>query len=938
MKKFFLGLFVVLVLAVAAVCTLDIGTEWIANKGAQYVADTYKLGVSIGGAKGNPVRGYTFSDIELSEPNGGASLLKAGKIVVDPAILKLIRGQIALDWVELTDIKSTIPNLLKLAEIFTGQKVVLPDAIPLNDLVLNSVGGTLDGNDAEAKLDIALNGLPIKGDFKVTLAPGLSIGKGDVQTAGGTINVTGAVTPALDLKADVSKVQIGELAAIVPQIKQFAARGLLTTSATIKGALDNPAVKGDVTFDDGSVMGFPVSAKTNVAFEDMKVNLNPLTVNAIGIPTAGSVFADISGKTPAVKVAMKTAGAVTAATLRKNLPSLPADLGGQVDAVSVAVEGPATALTGKAEVKADKLIVGGQPITNTLLKADFNSKGIVTMSGGSNIVGNPATLKGTVNAGGKDVIADVAFSVKNFDLAMLPKFVPAAPANIKGKVNAALTVKGKGSAITAGGKVDSQRVSLNDMNIDKINVPVTFSGDTLTFKDASLVFMDLPITKVNGSITMGTGNVAFKEMSAAVANGLIKMNSVLKFGKNLNGTYDLSIANIDLGNVMKTFGAGSLGASGKLSGAVKGAVSDTDITGNGSLSIPVFALTGLKFEQIKSSLKLSKMVATLPDFGCKFAGGTIGGNVTLDINKMTYAIKAALKGSQLKSIIDQMMPTLGGGLTGTLTGDYSASGKLSPFTLDGSGTMSSAGGQVYGFKKFDSIIGIVGKLSGQKAIAYANAKIPFHTAIDKLTLKDAAINAKKGDALYQYIKAKGTFAYSGALNMDVDGSVNAMYVNTAASALTGAVTAGGAATLLTGGLGGIAGVAAGAITGAKQSYGKADYRSLTFHIGGTVDNPKMSNFKVGGKNFDAKAAAAENNKLLNATNVKEKVEDVKAKAKEKVQNEVNKAVDKLLGGKSDAKSKGKTDGKQSTKDKVRDQINQELTKGLGKLFGGGKKK
>ena len=174
--------------------------------------------------------------------------------------------------------------------------------------------------------------------------------------------------------------------------------------------------------------------------------------------------------------------------------------------------------------------------------------------------------------------------------------------------------------------------------------------------------------------------------------------------------------------------------------------------------------------------------------------------------------------------------------------------------------------------------------------------------------------------------------------MDVDGSVNAMYVNTAASALTGAVTAGGAATLLTGGLGGIAGVAAGAITGAKQSYGKADYRSLTFHIGGTVDNPKMSNFKVGGKNFDAKAAAAENNKLLNATNVKEKVEDVKAKAKEKVQNEVNKAVDKLLGGKSDAKSKGKTDGKQSTKDKVRDQINQELTKGLGKLFGGGKKK
>ena len=920
MKKFFIGIAVLLAAAVVAVCTLDVGTGWIAQKGAEYVANTYNLGVSIGGAKGNPVKGYTFNDIELTRD--GTSLIKAGKIFVDPALLKLITGNVALDWVELGDIKSTIPHLLQLAEIFTGQKVTLPSAVPLNDLQLNSVGGTLDGSEAEAAFDIALNGLPLKGSFKVSMAPGLTISKGDIKTAGGTISVSGGVAPALNLKAAADKVQIGDLAALVPQLESFLVKGLVTADMTVTGEPGNPAVAGTVSFEDGSAMGFPVSASTTVAMKDLKVNLKPLTVNAIGIPTKGDVFADLGGKTPSIKVNMNTDGPVTAETLRKNLPSLPAELSGQVDAVNVAVEGPVNALKGSAQIKADKLMLGGASVTDTLFKAAFNSKGLITVSGGSNLAGNPATLKGTVNAGGKEVAADVAFSVKDFDLAMLPKIVPSAPANIKGKVNAAFTVKGKGSAITAGGKIDSPRVSLNDMNIDKVNVPVAFQGSTVTFKNASLVFMELPVTKVNGSITMGSDNLAFKEMSAVVANGTIKMDSVLKFGKNLNGTYDLKLNGIDLGNVMNTFGAASLGASGKLSGGLKGELSDTDITGDGSLSIPVFSLTGLKFEQIRSSLKLSKMVASLPDFSSKFAGGTIDGNASMDINKMTYELGASLKGSQLKTIIDQMAPALGGGLTGTLTGEYKAAGKLSPFTLDGS--VSSAGGRMYGFKQYQSIVNAVAALHGNKGIAYANARIPFSNDIEKLTLKDGTvINAEKGDGIYQYIKANGTFAYAGNLDINVDGSINAMLVNTAASTLSGAMAAGGAAALLTGGAGGIAGLIGGGIAGASKSWGVNDFRNLTFHVGGTIDDPKIGSFKVNGKTWNAKEAQQENAKV---TNVKDQAKNAVEKAKE---DAVNKLTEKLT-GKSGAESGS---GKNSVRDQLNDALNKELEKGLNSLFG-----
>ena len=925
MKKFFIGIAVLFIAAVVAVCTLDVGTGWIAQKGAEYVADTYNLGVSIGGAKGNPVKGYTFNDIELTRD--GTSLLKAGKIFVDPALLKLVSGSVALDWVELGGIKSTIPHLLQLAEIFTGRKITLPGAVPLNDLQLNSVGGTLDGSEAEAAFDIALNSLPMKGSFKVSMASGLTISKGDIETAGGTISVSGSVAPALNLKAAVGKVQIGGLAALVPQLNSFLVKGRVTADMTVTGSLDNPAAAGTVSFDDGSAMGFPISASTTVAMKDLKVNLKPLAVNAIGIPTKGEVFADLGGKTPSIRVNMNTDGPVTAETLRKNLPSLPAELSGQVDAVNVAVEGPVNALKGNALIKADKLTFSGTSVTDTLFKAAFNSKGLITVSGGSSLAGNPATLKGTVNAGGKEAAADVTFSVKDFDLAMLPKILPSAPANIKGKVNAAFTVKGKGSAITAGGRIDSQRVSLNDMNVDKINVPVTFQGSTVTFKNASLVFMELPVTKVNGAITMGSDNLAFKEMSAVVANGTIKMDSVLKFGKNLNGVYDLKLNGIDLGSVMNTFGGASLGASGKLSGGLKGKLSDTDITGDGSLSIPVFSLTGLKFEQIKSSVRLSKMVASLPDFSSKFAGGTIGGNVSVDINKMTYAIGASLQGSQLKTIIEQMAPALGGGLTGTLTGEYKASGKLSPFTLDGEGSVSSAGGRMYGFKQYQSVVNAVAALHGNKGIIYANARLPFANDVSRLTLKDGTvINAEKGDGIYQYIKAKGTFAYAGNLDINVDGSINAMLVNTAASTLSGAMAAGGTAALLTGGAGGIAGLISGGIAGASKSWGVNDFRDLTFHIGGSADKPRIGSFKVNGKTWDAQEARQKNSPTANGKDqAKSAVEKVKEDA-------VNKLTEKLTG-------KSKTEsgsGKNNVRDQLNNALNKELEKGLNSLFGGRK--
>ncbi len=903
MKKILIGIVVVLVAAVVALCTLDIGTNLIAQKGSEYVAENYNIGLTIGGAKGNPVKGYTFTDIELTREN--ESLFKAGKIFVDPALLKIITGNIALDWLQLDNVDTTIPHLVQLAEIFTGEKVELPSSIPLKDLVLNSVGGAYDGSEAEASLDIALNGLPMVCVFKVDLANGVNIKTGTIKIGGGDVNVTGAVVPALDMKASVSQVQISGLKAVVPQIGDLAAKGLLNVDATVKGAPDNPTVDAKISLDNGAAAGVPISASTTVAMEDMKVDLNPLAVSAFGVPVNGNLYADISGETPSLKVQMATDGAVTAETLSKNLPELPVEIGGQVDGINVSVEGPINALTGNAELKAAKLTIAGQAITDTLFKTDFTQDGKITVSGGTNIAGNPATLKGGLDVGGAETAVDISFNLNNFDLAMLPKIIADAPENLKGKVSAALTVQGKGDAITMGGKLISDRVSLNDMNVDKINVPVTYKNSAVTFENASFVFMDLPITNVTGSITPGGDKVAFKEMSANVANGTVKIDSVLLFGTNLNGDYEASISNIDLGNVMKSFGAESLGVSGKFNATVKGEISDTDITGKGSVSIPSFTVTGLKFEQIKSSIEMSKMIASMPDFSCNFAEGTIDGNASIDINAMTYALKLNLKNSQLQSIMEQAMPTLGGGLTGTLTGDYSASGKLDPFSLDGSGSVSSAGGQLFGFSGFKSIIDMLTKLYGAKnGVSYANAKIPFTTSIDKLTLKDAVINANDGDGLYQSFSADGTFAFAGDIDMNVSGTLNGNIIHTAASALSGNVAGAGLTSLLGTGVSGVTGVVTGVtglIPGAKKivkpittTVTGGGFRTLSFKIGGTADKVKISDIKIDGKDSGTTSSDSGTSKSSDSSSSSGSSSESSSKAKAKsvikkgAQNLVNK--------------------------------------------------
>lgn len=128
-RKTLYGIVAVLALAILALCTMNVGGGFIAQKASEFVKSSYNLTLSIKDTSGNPVRGYTMSGIGISQ--GSQSLMTADSLFVDPALMKLILGHIGVDWIEAKNLVTSPAKAMRLAEIFTKKKLPpLPATIP----------------------------------------------------------------------------------------------------------------------------------------------------------------------------------------------------------------------------------------------------------------------------------------------------------------------------------------------------------------------------------------------------------------------------------------------------------------------------------------------------------------------------------------------------------------------------------------------------------------------------------------------------------------------------------------------------------------------------------------------------------------------------------------------------------------------------------------
>ena len=202
------------------------------------------------------------------------------------------------------------------------------------------------------------------------------------------------------------------------------------------------------------------------------------------------------------------------------------------------------------------------------------------------------------------------------------------------------------------------------------------------------------------------------------------------------------------------------------------------------------------------------------------------------MESMKFSENLTFEGVDVNAILQAYTGGLDGSVTGLARGEASLSGSFSPnLTYSGKGKATINSGAVSGFRGLQ----VATALYGTSGVRYERVAIPFTIGTGKIILeKGTEATAPANDRLYTYLTAQGPVGPKGALDLQAAGNVNLQILNAFAGGAIGGLTAGSLEDALKGILG-----------GAQKGLETADFRDVSFRIGGTLDDPKLSNLKVG---------------------------------------------------------------------------------------------
>lgn len=670
-KNVLYGLTAVLVVGGGLVYSVDFGGSLVATKAAEFIAKEYNLGVSIDNVKGNPFRGYRLEGLKLTRNE--SSLVEAGSLILEPAILKMLSGTVALNWAEMKDVKTTFSKLRELAEVVSATKLPpLPNFLPTGELELRSLGGTLDGSEARGEMDVVVAGFPVKGKAEANLGDVASIRNASFQLAGGTLDFSGKVKPEFDLKAKAANINLGQLGQVIPALMTGIVKGVVSAEAHLMGPVEKLSARGKVTFADGQVAALPVSLESDLVFDGTRLVADPMTLMAAGIPLAGSLRMNVTGQQPIVDVALKTSGPVSADVLHNNVPQLPADLKGQVESAALILKGPVTALEGVLEAQATSLSTTGITVTDNKVSVKFNSSGVVAFNGHSAVAGSPLTLSGQVHLMGSQAV-DLKISTQSFDLSRLHGLFTQVPADLKGLASGHVSMTGSLSQPRVGGVISSPKVQFFGFETTNVNVPFSYGDNVVTLHDASSQFMKGMIG-TSGRIDVKAQNLDFNAKAVAMPlKGLVP-------GVIVSGTADLEAHITGPLSAPEVKLNGSSNALGTPFATLKGVDVSTALKLTGTMPSTLDAQVKaqgietpfVKFTDASTHVMLKDSQLDLSNLSAKLGGAPVTGNFSLNLKD--WAMKGAL--SVRGAALDNVSPMMAGMVKGTADADVTLSGTI----------------------------------------------------------------------------------------------------------------------------------------------------------------------------------------------------------------------------------------------------------------------
>ncbi len=766
----------------------------------------------------------------LSMPLQGRMTLAMGKDAPEVDLLlsgtKIDIGKLNKLYPQLADISGEVD---KFSISLAGTSTKLNGVVEFSAPTIRAYGYTVSNTAAQIKVSP-----------KEAKVSGKSSFEGAPVTLQGTVNDY-MTAPKLNLTANIRSFNLAAAAKLFPQMKELAPSGSANGDFVIKGTAASPQISGKIWSDKLSVnkevlenpvvvfalkgeqvaierasallRGTPLSASGTFG-PDQKLNLTvsvekiqPGTLSAFAPAIAdydlkGTVSGQgkITGTTASPKVDLSltspSLGIMGMATLKdvKAETSLAGDMAAleKADLDLVLSAGSAAVMDVALSNLAGKIKKTGSTLNITSLTA---ASGKGSLSGAGAI---------TLPAGESQGTVDLKIDVKGADLAALSA-AAGTGMPLGGAVDGTIAVTGPLANPSVKVQAASPRISVAGMAGTDVALSLTGSAEKMTIDSFSARF--------GGGSLSGTGTADLKGSPAV--------------------TVDLTAKDLDLKALTSGMAdAGALGISGRVNGSFKGRFAGKSGKGEGVLTSPEITAMGLKMTNINAPLVLDGMALATRSVTGTFYGGTVRSNETLNMDTMKFSENLTFEGVDVNAVVQAYTGGLDGSITGLARGEASLSGSLSPnMTYSGQGKATLGSGAVSGFRGLQ----IATALYGTSGVQYDQVVIPFTLSTGKITLeKGTKATAPANDRLYTYLTAQGPVGPNGVLDLQAAGNVNLQVLNALAGGAIGGLSAGSLEDALRGILG-----------GAQKGLEAADFRDVSFRIGGTMDSPKMSNLKVG---------------------------------------------------------------------------------------------
>ncbi len=764
-----LALVVIVVVGVGVLSMVDIAGDMVADMAAKTVKEQTGMQLSIRAVRGNPIKGYTFSDVALASEKG-ERLFSAETLGVGINFMSLFRGSprlsnLAVGGVDMDlDRFVTEFNKIKFESSGGGGEVPI-DRVSLQssrftskwgEIAVADVGARLAGTLADISVAGAVNGVPVKGAINVDLQGqnininkvGLNIGKGTLTSAG-SIRPTTAPEggTAIDFQGGLKGVDLSEITAFWPEfLSSGDYNGTADVDFSIEGAGSNLLISGTLGYKGSKLGGYPLeSLAANVKYSDMRLTVDNLKAVALGIPIDGSLAVAMKpGATPSVMVKLDGSDAPLS-ELAKLYPAL-GKVGGKIEKFTANIQGPTNELSGTIELSAPAVMLVGKRITDLAAQVKLAKSDTAAVSGKFVLEGAQGYLQGTIAQILTGANLNLGLKLADLDIKKVEDLIPDGKTYaLSGALTADLTIKGKATAPSVGGTIGSSKFSAMNYTLDKPSVTFAYDRDTLTLKDSGGSWNGLPI-KVNGSIgplSSKTPTIAMTAQLALKPDNLkqfvpdiatYKLQGDINAGVKVSGK--LPSPKIDLvasSSALSAFGTVSA-KNLEVTTAIAGDLSKLDKI-DLNIKAASVAAAGAGLQNLSAAIKKDGQQIRLENVSAKSGNGSITGGGTIALGAKDANLNLAFDIGQLDLAPLAKSGGLGVPLTGVLSGKVGVTGVSSNPEISFTGQAPSI--SVQGFSLTDLAADVSGNANALKINRFrANAGGAPLSATGNVTLGD----------------------------------------------------------------------------------------------------------------------------------------------------------------------------------------------------------